>query len=167
MLKSAIQELITYHYALYRRLWGAIEHLTDEQYVQPVEYSYGSIRNHMVHVMSTDQRWLSRVQGETLPERLNPEDFPTRDMTRDYWRTFETDMLLAVSEMNDGDMQREIDYTVRRNNGETHEYRSAVWEILAHVVNHGTEHRVLVLRQLYELGAPTFEQDFMIYKWNE
>jgi uncharacterized damage-inducible protein DinB len=167
MLRTAIQELMTYNYALHRRLWQSIDHLTDEQFVQPVDYSIGSVRNHMVHVMSTDRRWLSRVQGEPLPERMNPDDFPTREITKDTWRTFETAMLLAVNEMDEDDMQREIDYTVRRNDGRIYQHRSMAWEMLAHIVNHGTEHRVQVLRLLYDLGAPTFEQDYMIYKWNE
>jgi uncharacterized damage-inducible protein DinB len=37
---------------------------------------------------------------------------------------------------------------------------------VAHVVNHGTDHRAQVLRILYELGAPTFEQDIMEYLWH-
>jgi uncharacterized damage-inducible protein DinB len=162
-----IQQMITYNYALHRKLWESIDHLTEEQYLQPIDYSVGSVRNHMVHVMSTDHRWLSRIQGEELPDRLNPDDFPNRELTKDYWRTFETDILLAVSELKVTDLQREVEYVVRRNNGDTYQHRSAVWEIYAHIVNHGTEHRVQVLRLLYDFGAPTFEQDYMIYKWNE
>lgn len=167
MLKTALQELVTYNYALHRRLWESIDTLTDEQYVQPVEYSLGSIRNHMVHVMSTDRRWLSRIKGEDLPDRLNPDDFPNRELTKDYWRAFETDILLAVNDIDEADLGHEVDYTVRRTNGETYQHSSTIWEIFAHIVNHGTEHRVQVLRLLYDFGAPTFEQDYMIYKWNE
>ena len=38
-----------------------------------------------------------------------------------------------------------------------------VWQILLHVVNHATDHRAQTLRLLDQLGAPTFEQDFMLY----
>jgi uncharacterized damage-inducible protein DinB len=35
------------------------------------------------------------------------------------------------------------------------------------MVNHGTDHRAQILRLLYDLGAPTFEQDMIIYWWNQ
>jgi hypothetical protein len=33
------------------------------------------------------------------------------------------------------------------------------------LVNHGTDHRAQVLRLLHDLGAPTFNQDLIIYLW--
>lgn len=167
MLDTYLKQLMTYNYALHRTLWESIDHLTDKQFVQPVAYSNGSVRHHMVHVMSVDRRWLARAQGETLPERLNPDDFPNREVTRDTWLTFETDMLLTVTSMDEAALEREVEYSVRRENGDQYSVRSAVWQILAHVVNHGTEHRVQVLRLLHDFGAPTFEQDLMIYLWNQ
>ena len=38
-------------------------------------------------------------------------------------------------------------------------------EVLIHVVNHGTDHRAQILARLHELGAPTLEQDLMLYLW--
>jgi uncharacterized damage-inducible protein DinB len=39
------------------------------------------------------------------------------------------------------------------------------WQILAHVANHGTGHRAQILRLLDDLGAPTFDQDLIIFLW--
>jgi uncharacterized damage-inducible protein DinB len=36
---------------------------------------------------------------------------------------------------------------------------------LAHVVNHGTDHRGQILATLHGLGAPTVEQDMMFFLW--
>jgi hypothetical protein len=35
-----------------------------------------------------------------------------------------------------------------------------------HLVNHGTDHRSTVLQKLTEFGAPTFDQDFIIWMWS-
>ncbi len=61
------------------------------------------------------------------------------------------------------ELQRVVVYDLPHRGGV---HRSAVWEILAHVVNHTTDHRAQMLRLLYDLGAPTFEQDFVIYQWD-
>jgi uncharacterized damage-inducible protein DinB len=45
--------------------------------------------------------------------------------------------------------------------------QSARWEILAHVVNHGTDHRAQILSLLFQLGAPTVEQDLILYLWEQ
>ena len=44
--------------------------------------------------------------------------------------------------------------------------RFARWQILLHMVNHGTDHRAQILARLHELGAPTTEQDLVLYLWN-
>ena len=38
-----------------------------------------------------------------------------------------------------------------------------MWVGLLQVAHHGTDHRAQILRALYDLGAPTFEQNFALY----
>ena len=38
-----------------------------------------------------------------------------------------------------------------------------VWQVLLHVVNHGTDHRAQLLRSLNDLGLKTTSQDFIFY----
>jgi uncharacterized damage-inducible protein DinB len=38
-----------------------------------------------------------------------------------------------------------------------------VWQVLLHVVNHGTDHRAQILRLLNELGLKTASQDYIFY----
>jgi uncharacterized damage-inducible protein DinB len=167
MLKEAARELIEYNYAAHRRLWTCIERLTDEQFTQEFDYSMGSIRNHMVHVMSADQRWMTRVTGEALSDRLNSSDFPTYEAVRERWQTIEQHILSSVNGLDEGDFTRTISYEITRANGMKVQATNTVWQILVHIVNHGTDHRAQVLSLLHRIGAPTFEQDFMIYLWDQ
>jgi uncharacterized damage-inducible protein DinB len=41
-----------------------------------------------------------------------------------------------------------------------------VWQVLLHVVNHGTDHRAQVLRILHDFGAPTTAQDYIFYVYD-
>jgi uncharacterized damage-inducible protein DinB len=38
-----------------------------------------------------------------------------------------------------------------------------LWQVLLHVVNHGTDHRAQALRMLNDLGVKTVSQDYIFY----
>ncbi len=40
-----------------------------------------------------------------------------------------------------------------------------LWQVLIHVVNHGTDHRAQVLRVLNDLGINTTYQDYIFYAY--
>lgn len=154
--------LYQYHHDVSAQLWERILTLTNDQFVHEPGYSLGSVRNHVVHVMSVDQRWLNRVKGEPPSERLVFTDFATPAETHARWNQIEDGVLASVNALDDAALARVIEYDLPHRGGLK---RNTVWEILAHVVNHGTDHRAQVLRLLFDLGAPTFEHDLMNYLW--
>lgn len=162
MNSEYIHALFEYHDAANQQLWGSILRLSDDQFVHEPGYSIGSVRNHVVHVMDVDQRWLRRIKGEPLGERLVWTDFTTPSAAQARWNEIEAGVLADVRAFDDAALSRVIDYDLPQRGGPKH---NPVWQILAHVVNHGTDHRAQVLRLLWELGAPTFEQDLIIHLW--
>ncbi|NLF78796.1 MAG: hypothetical protein GX573_24150, partial [Chloroflexi bacterium] len=70
---NGFRRLYDYHFALNRRLWDhCTAHLTQPQFVQKLDYSVGSIRNQMVHMMNIDERWFCDLRGQEVPGLLNP-----------------------------------------------------------------------------------------------
>ena len=43
-----------------------------EQFTQDVDYSRGSVRDQIVHLMSVDDTWFSGLRSVEIPESLNP-----------------------------------------------------------------------------------------------
>ncbi len=41
-----------------------------------------------------------------------------------------------------------------------------LWQVLLHVVNHGTDHRAQLLRLLNDLGVKTTSQDYIFYVYD-
>ncbi|NOK62014.1 MAG: hypothetical protein GFH23_1086650n1, partial [Chloroflexi bacterium AL-N1] len=41
-----------------------------------------------------------------------------------------------------------------------------LWQVLLHVVNHGTDHRAQLLRLLHDLGVRTTSQDYIFYVYD-
>jgi uncharacterized damage-inducible protein DinB len=156
--------LIDYHITSNNRLWECIMALTEEQFIQPCSYSYGSVRDHAVHMASTDLRWLARLQGTALPDSLKPADYPTREAARAKHDEVAGLVRAYAAGLDDDLLNRPVIYDMPHRGGQ---HVNPAWQVIAHVVNHCTDHRAQVLRLLYDLGAPTFEQDLIIYLWNK
>lgn len=159
-----VRSLIDYHIGANNQLWDCVMALTDEQFVQPCPYSLGSVRHHMVHLASTDMRWLGRLQETTPQPSLKFEDFPTRDAARAKHNEIAEQLRAYIENLDDAALARSATYEIPHRGGLK---TDPVWQIIAHLVNHGTDHRAQVLRLLYDFGAPTFEQDLIIYLWNK
>lgn len=158
-----IRLLVQYNYDLYRQVWDCISYLTEAQFVEETGYSLGSVRNHMVHVMGVDERWLARIRQEPLPQRLEAAEFRTQAQVRSYWDSVDAHVREYVHAVDDTTLQQVRQYDMPHRGGMK---TNRVWEIMAHMVNHGTDHRAQVLMLLHHFGAPTLEQDLMIYLWD-
>ena len=72
-----IKTFIEYHIDMTRRVWDSINQITDEQFLADDAYSRGSIRNLMVHLASTDRRWLAGLKN-LEDQRYHAESFMER-----------------------------------------------------------------------------------------
>ncbi|MBN1284507.1 MAG: DinB family protein [Anaerolineae bacterium] len=162
MNADAIRTLHDYNYALHRKIWACIDHITDAQFVEEIDYSLGSIRNHMIHVISVDRRWIMGIREQAAVAHLKPADYPTKAAARAIWDEIETDILAYIQTLDDAQLERPVTLKVSR---QAAPIVHPAWQILVHMVNHGTDHRAQVLPILHRFGAPTLEQDFMIYLW--
>jgi uncharacterized damage-inducible protein DinB len=159
-----LKTLYDYNFAANRRLWDCILQLSDEQFVHEVDYSFGSVRNQMVHLTSGDDRWLARLEGRPVPEPALFADYLTPTSAFARWEQVAEAFMNHISALTPEQLHETIEYNMPHRGGLKRNFR---WHILAHVVNHATDHRAQVLRMLYDLGAPTFEQDLMIYLWQQ
>ena len=149
-----IKTFIEYHIDMTRRVWDAINEITDEQFTADDAYSRGSIRNLMVHLASTDRRWLAGLKNLEDVGHLTLEDYTTRASARETFESAAKDLAEYVSTL-----------TTDALNNPTDKVEQPQWQILLHLVNHGTDHRATVLQQLNEFGVKTFPQDFVIWLW--
>lgn len=162
MNAQAIRELYDYHFYANRRVWDeCISQLTDADFSRHHDYSLGSIRNHTVHMMSVDARWFARLEGREVPPSLQPESFTDRAEVRRKWDAVEAEMRAYLARLTDETAAALVHYPTSRRGPA----QSFAWQILVHVVNHGTDHRSQMLALLYSLGAPTLEHDYMLYLW--
>jgi uncharacterized damage-inducible protein DinB len=150
-----IKTMIEYHIATTRRVWESIDQLSDGQFLADDAYSRGSIRNLMVHLASTDRRWLTGLKNQADVGHLKFEDYPTRAPAREVFESVAKNLTEYVNNLSEEDLSLNAIGSPGPR-----------WHILLHLVNHGTDHRSTVLQKLTELGAPTFDQDLVFWLWS-
>jgi len=137
-----------------RRIWNSIDQITDEQFLEDDAYSRGSIRNLMVHLASVDRRWLAGLRNLEDIGHLKFEDYSTRAAAREIYESVMKDLAEYIPTLTEADLNLPNDKIAEPR-----------WQILLHIINHGTDHRSTVLQRLHEFGAPTFDQDFIMWVW--
>jgi uncharacterized damage-inducible protein DinB len=134
--------------------------LSQEQFTQEADYSHGSVRNQIVHLLSVDDVWFSELRDVEPLEPLPPADLDDRQIIRAYWDSVEQRMREYLAQLRD-------DMLFEKPIKEPEEDRDLmVWQVLLHVVNHGTDHRAQLLRLLNDLGVETTSQDYIFYVYD-
>ncbi len=157
MNANAFRHFYDYHFAENHKIRDEyIPRLNQEQFRRAVDYSYGSVRDQVVHLMSADDYWFSGLRGVRRPEPLNPSDFDDRNRLRARWDGIEQHMRTYLANVSDGML-----FEKPFRDGEDEDL--FLWQALLHVANHGTDHRAQILRLLHDLGVPTVSQDYIFY----
>ena len=161
MNASAFRHFFDYHFTENRKIWNSyVASLTHEQFIQNAGYSHGSVREQIIHLMNVDEVWFSELQGIEPSEPLPTANFDDREIIRTHWDMVEQSMRNYLAELQD-------DLLFDKPIKEPEEDKDLiVWQVLLHVVNHGTDHRAQLLRLLNDLGMKTISQDYIFYVYD-
>ncbi len=161
MNAAAFRQLYGYHFSENRKIWDAcITPLTQEQFTRVASYSHGSVRNQVVHLMTVDENWFSPLRGEELPAWPDPASYPDREVIRAHWDSVEQKMREYLAGLRD-EMLFEKPFSEGRDKD------LILWQVLLHVVNHGTDHRAQLLKLLNDMGVRTMAQDYIFYVYEQ
>jgi len=160
MNKAEILMLFDYSAWANRRILDAAEGLSREQFTAPAGLDYGSLRGTLVHILSAETTWRKRCQEGISPSSPLVEDaFPTLAALRERWSEAEQAMAAFLASLTDDDLQRTIHYrTTKGVQGQ-----NPLWQLLLHVVNHGTQHRAEAAITLTQHGCSPGDVDLIVF----
>lgn len=162
MNADAFRHLYGYHFGMNRYIWDEyIAPLSQDQFTQEAVYSHGSVRNQFLHLINCDALWFSELQNLDFPGDLDPQEFGDRAALLARWNATEQMMRGYLAGLRD-DML--FDKPIREPEEDS---ELAVWQVLLHVVNHGTDHRAQILRLLNDMGIGTTSQDYIFYVYDQ
>lgn len=160
MNKQELLTLYDYNYWANERILRATARVSPADFVAPHAFSHGGLRGTLVHALSAEWIWRVRCQEAVFPTALLQEaDFPTFTDLRMRWQQEEAAMRAYVSSLSDEQINHPIFY--KSTDGAP--YEALLWQLLVHIVNHGTQHRSEAAAMVTDLGHSPGNIDLIIY----
>ncbi|HEY0704999.1 MAG TPA: DinB family protein [Candidatus Acidoferrales bacterium] len=142
-----------------RRTLDSCAALSDAQFLQDLGSSFPSVRDTLVHTMLVEWVWLERWKGNS-PNTYPPStDFPNLAAVRQRWTEIERDLLAYIAALKPDDICRVIHHITMAGAPQA----QPLWQMLQHLVNHGTYHRGQVATMLRQLKARALGTDLIMY----
>lgn len=161
MRADQVRLLFDYNYWANGRILDAVEKLSFEQYNANVPgVSHGSVRATLVHALAAEQIWRRRcLEGVSPTTLLQEADFPTLEALHALWKVEEAAMRAGLALLTEEALGSPLDY--RTTNGSPK--KETLWQLLTHLINHGTQHRAEVAVALTAFGHSPGDVDMIIY----
>lgn len=152
--------LIDYNYWARDRVLDALARLTPEQFVRPMGNSFSSVRDTVAHICAAERIWITRLKDETPQGFQKPDRLPDVEAARKEWAELEDEMLEQLARLGPEAVERTIEYQDLRGNHQS----DVLWQMLQHLVNHGTYHRGQITTMLRQLdAAPPKSMDLIAF----
>ena len=162
MNKQDILTLYQYNQWANAKILNAAANITQEHYLAEASFPHGGLRGTLVHTLFAEWIWRKRWEGTSPTVRLKPDEFFTFESLRARWAEEEKLLMAFVDGLTDESLDRYFDYT----STEGTPYKRILWHTMAHLVNHGTQHRSEAAAMLTDFGHSPGDVD-MIYFLSE
>ncbi|HEV2315746.1 MAG TPA: DinB family protein [Candidatus Acidoferrales bacterium] len=158
MTVDDIQLLYDYNTWANRRVLDACAPLAPAQLTRKLGSSYPSVRDTLTHIMFVEWLWLERWHGRS-PSGPPAGEFPDLASIRARWQEIENDLLKFVRALSARDLERVVHY----HNTKGNPFSDRMWQMLQHLVNHGTYHRGQITTLLRQLSATPVATDMIAF----
>jgi len=160
MTYDDLRLLIDYHYWARDRVLEAVAAITPEQFTRPMGNSFSSLRDTVAHICAAERIWITRLKCEKPQGLQKPDRLPDVDAARKEWAELESEMREQLARLGPEAVERTIEYQDLRGNVQS----DVLWQMLQHVVNHGTYHRGQITTMLRQLdAAPPKSMDLIAF----
>lgn len=159
MNKQDILTLYNYNQWANAKILNAASNVTREQYLASASFPHGGLRGTLVHAMFAEWIWRTRWEGTSPATRLKPEEFPTLEALRVRWAEEEKQLMDFVA----GVSEERLNATFNYQNTSGKPFTKILWQVMAHVVNHGTQHRTEAAAILTDLGHSPGDIDMITF----
>ncbi len=159
MNKQDITLLYKYNQWTNKKILDAVSKVTHEQFLAPASFPHGGLRSTLVHALFAEWIWRQRWEGASPTVRLKPDDFPTFESLRTRWAEEEKLLMAFVESLTEERLNGKFSY--KATDGTPHE--RVLWQAMAHLINHGTQHKTEAAALLTDFGQSPGDIDMILF----
>lgn len=160
MNRDDIQLLFDYNYWASHRLLATAAQASPAQLTQPLPMPWETILGTFGHMLSAEWVWRQRCQEGVSPAALlDPKQFTTLEVLQQRWAQEEAAMRGFIAQLDETQLHAPVHYKNTRGVA----FTRTLWQLLAHVVNHGTQHRSEIALFLTEFGHSPGDLDLSLF----
>jgi uncharacterized damage-inducible protein DinB len=141
------------------RTLDACAPLDEEQFTRDLGSSFRSVRDTLAHICLVEWLWLERWLGRSPDEFPPATDFPTLESLRHRWSEIERNLHDYIASLTPENIERTVNHKTTAGVAQA----APLWQMLQHLVNHGTYHRGQVATLLRQLGAKPISTDLILF----
>jgi uncharacterized damage-inducible protein DinB len=119
----------------------------------------GSLRQILVHALSAEWVWCSRLGGVSPRAHLDPAELPTLAAIRTRWSEEERALRSLIASLDAAALAGDLAYQTLGGQAQL----TPRWQILVHLANHGTQHRSEAAALLTALGHSPGDLDMIVF----
>lgn len=150
---------VEYHRWATEEMLQSIVPLRDEDLDRDLGSSFGSVRRTLAHMYAVDVLWIARLKNDRNAS-LASVTVPTEmEELKGSWLTSLGGLLGEVHSGSEAYLKSTCSF--RNSTGA--EFEMPVWQVLLHVVNHGTAHRGQITGMLRQLSAIPRTTDLVLF----
>jgi uncharacterized damage-inducible protein DinB len=139
----------------------ATSQLTEEEISRKQGASFESVEGNLAHIMGAQVVWLQRwAGGPNAKPVLDFQKTHGLSAIREAFAQSHDGLRSFVSSLTDDRLEETLAY--KDSAGRPHE--RVMWQLMAHVVNHGTHHRAETAMAMAGLGKPMRELDYVFFE---
>jgi uncharacterized damage-inducible protein DinB len=159
-MKELLQQYAAYTIWANERILAPIEALGEERLHQPVNSGFKSIYHTLLHLWDAESIWWQRMKlMEQITVPSATFNGPLAELRQKMlqqsrqWKEW-------VDNATEAALQHEFIY----QNTKREQFKQPIWQMLLHIVNHGTYHRGQLVTLLRQLGAEQVPAtDFIVF----
>ncbi len=158
-----VRALYEYNEWANNRVLQALSGISDDELLRQRDMSHNSIGVDLAHLLLAQVGWLSIWQGGARPVSL-PGAGTGRHLDNlvDGLQRSDAAIREFIDTLSDSDLgQQRIDNPEGQNPSVTENRSMLLWDMMVHVVNHGTQHRAEAGMALTQFGRSPGDVDFV------
>jgi uncharacterized damage-inducible protein DinB len=140
--------LIDYHVRANDLVYRKAAELSDEELRREGSFDHGSALQTIRHLVDVDYSWRELCMGNDIGNTYVWDVVPMPDLesVRSFWADERERLLDYVDSIDEAGLDEAVNF------GGSTPASAPVWQVLTHVVNHGTQHRSELARYLTVCG---------------